>query len=304
MKLQNQPDLISVVIPCRGHSKELRNCLEGLVHQQGSVSYEVIVVDSAADPAVVRLVVGFPKIRLVRSQAGLLPGEARNLGAHHALGRYLAFIDADCVPEATWLAAAFAALSSGAVLVGGPVLDNYPFHPIAVADNLLQFVDFSAHRPDGAASYFPGCNVALRQAAFQELEGFPGGPMAAGEDILFTRAAAIRWPEKVRFVQNMRVRHNGRVTFRAFLEHQEHFGFWRGVLDQELRPLHHRFGQSSVGAAPIAYKRLGYITFQMAQQNPIRLLKLFVLLPLLLAGLTAWAKGFRRGCRSTLVEVS
>jgi glycosyltransferase involved in cell wall biosynthesis len=300
IELQTNPPSISVVVPCRGHANELKNCLRGL-HQQTTTSpYEIIVVDSAADPAVAAVVTAFPTVRLVHSQSGLLPGGARNLGAQHARGDYIAFTDADCIPESGWLSAAIAALNTDATVVGGPVLDARPFHPLAVADNLLQFPDLSPHRPDGTASYFPGCNFAISRVAFYELGEFLTD-LAAGEDVLFVSAAATRWPGDVRFVRGMRVRHIGRTHLRAFWRHQEVFGFYRGRLGLRLRPIHQRLGGRAMLAVPIACKRLGYIVFRTVQWNPVGLLRIIVLLPILLLGLVAWVKGFRRGCRMATI---
>lgn len=291
----NSP-LISVVVPCRGHANELKNCLRGLQEQTTTSSFEIIVVDSASDTAVVNVVAAFPIIRLVRSQSGLLPGAARNLGAQHAQGYYLAFTDADCIPEPEWLAAAITAFNGGAAVVGGSVLDARPFHPIAVADNLLQFSDDSPHRPDGAVSYVPGCNFVITRTAFYELGGFLT-TVPVGEDVLFSSAAARRWPGGILFVRGMRVRHIGRTHLRAFWQHQEVFGFHRGRLGLRLPPSYQHLGSQAILAVPIACKRLGYIVFRTVQWNPIGLLRIVVLLPILLLGLAAWVKGFRRGCR-------
>jgi glycosyltransferase involved in cell wall biosynthesis len=296
MKHPANSPLISVVVPCRGHANELKNCLRGLQEQTTSSPFEIIVVDSASDTAVANVVTAFPSVRLVRSQLGLLPGGARNLGAQHARGEYLAFTDADCIPDPGWLAAAFKALNAGAIVVGGPVLDARPFHPIAVADNLLQFIDDSPHRPDGAVSYFPGCNFAISRTAFYELGGF-AIPLPAGEDVLLSSAAATRWPGRVRFVRDIRVRHAGRTNLSAFWRHQEAFGFYRGHLGLRLRPIYQRLGGRTMLAVPIACKRLGYIVFRTVQWNPVGLLRIIVLLPILLLGLAAWVKGFLRGCR-------
>ena len=296
MEHQANPPTASIVVPCRGHAVELESCLQALQQQVSTSSYEVIVVDSAADPAVADVVDRFPRVSLVRSQLGLLPSEARNLGVSQARGRFLAFTDADCIPEPQWLEVAIELLTAGAKVVGGPVLDALPFHPIAVADNLLQFSDFPLKRPDGSASYFPGCNLALGRDEFRELGGFPNTSMRAGEDTLFCEAASARWPDGIRFVQRMRVRHTGRTNFIAFWKHQESFGFCRGSLGLRLRTLYRNLGKWNVMTVPIACKRLSYIVFRTAQWHPVGLLRIILLLPVLLIGLVGWAKGFRRGC--------
>jgi glycosyltransferase involved in cell wall biosynthesis len=295
----SQP-VISVVVPCRGQARELEGCLRGLHGQLVEFPYEVIVVDAAADPEVAAVAEGFPKARLVRDASGLLAGEARNLGAEQARGRYLAFLDADCVPEPAWLAAVLSALREGKTrIVGGAVLDRFPFHPVAVPDNLLQFVDFSAGRPAGPLSHFPSCNFAVERAAFQELGGFPRG-VPFGEDVLFSGAAEKKWPGGASFVPAMRVRHLGRTGLRAFWRHQTDFGYHRGLLGLHLSPHLQRLLSMPFMEAIVVSKRLVYVVRRAARWRRAALLCLVWLWPILLFGLGAYARGVRLGCREAL----
>lgn len=283
----------SVIIPCRGHAEVLSACLEALTGQRPPGPHEVIVVDSGRDPAVAAAVEEFPDVRLVRGELHLEPGAARNLGAAHARGRILAFTDADCEAAAGWLGAACSALDQGARLVGGPVLDARPRHPISVADNLLQFAEFRCGRPGGHATHFPGCNLAIRHADFGLLGRFP--EKGLGEDIEFCRRAVEREPEGLVFVPEMVVRHLGRTGFRAMLVHHHTFGLWRGRLQLRIGKLQARLGVFRSTIPLFALWRFLFILRRTAAWNP-RGLPAFVLLsPLLLAGLVAWAIGFRRG---------
>jgi glycosyltransferase involved in cell wall biosynthesis len=297
MSSREQP-LVSVIVPCRGHGAELVACLDSLARQQAAPAHEVIVVDSAADPRVATVVRGHAAVRLVRSDDGLMPGPARNLGVRHSAGKYLGFIDADCMAEAGWLGAAVAGLEDGARLVGGPVLDALPRNPIAGADNLLQFADFPASRQDGEASYFATCNLGVGRAEFDALGGFADVGMPAGEDTLFCDAALERWPHGVRFVRGMRVRHRGRSTVAELWRHQASFGYCRGLLGLRLQPLHRRLGRLALMVPIVALKRLVYIAGAVARRNPVGLVRFTLLSPWLAIGLAAWAGGFRRGCRA------
>lgn len=288
---------ISVVVPCYRHAEDLARCLKGLACQESKGGWEVIVVNSAADPAVAASATQ-GGARLVQSQPRLLPGQARNLGAAHARAELLAFIDADCVPEPGWLAAARAALQAGARLVSGPVLHARPLHPIAVSDNLLQFADFPSNRPDGPAIYFAGCNLAIRRADFEAVGGFPDVILPAGEDTSFCVAVAARWPGSLHFKRGMRVRHTGRTTFRAFLDHHATFGYCRGALDLHLAPWHRSWGSHPLMAPSVAAKRLAYILGRGLQWDWWQLARTVMLLPIVLPGLFAWASGFRRGLRA------
>ena len=180
--------------------------------------------------------------------------------------------------------------------------DGHPLNPIAVADHLLQFVEFSPHRPDGVIGRIPSCNFALRKTSFDELGGFPGG-LPTGEDGLFSREAAVRWPGGIRFIRTMRVRHMGRTTLRMFWSHQTMLGLYRGRLGVGLRQTwYQRCGSHTLFAIPVVGKRLGFLVGRTVRWNPAGLVRVVVLLPLLLVGLTAWAKAFRDGCRLAAKE--
>lgn len=286
---------ISVVVPCRGHAAELSGCLRSLERQVVDVPFELIVVDSAADAEVAAAVAKFPSVCLIRSQAGLFSGDARNLGVRHARGRYLAFIDADCHAEAGWLQAALDGLRDGARLIGGPVLDARPAHPVASMDNLMQFADFAPRRPDGPAPHFPGCNFAIGRATFDELGGFPVAMRLSGDTVL-TAAAARRWPDRVLFSRRMRIRHDGRRRIAELWRHHEDFGYQRARLGLRLSAFQRRWGHRAAFAALFAWRRLAYFVLRAVQWNPQKLPQLILFSPALLIGLTAWARGLRRGC--------
>lgn len=290
--------IASVIVPCRGHAAELEACLRALVAQRVSWPYEVLVVDAGLDPEVGATVSRFPRVRLLRGEGALLPGAARNVGAAGARSDLLAFTDADCVPEAGWLEAVRRAVHDGARVVGGPVIDLNEVDPVASVDNTMQFIDFAPGRPDGAASHLPGCNVALRRIELEELGGFPEDE-AVGEDTLLTEEAAARWPREVRFVSGMRVRHAGRGRLREFWRHQRAFGFARSRLALRLSSTERRLGRYWWGAGWLALKRLAYFHVRTAQWNRRRLMRLWILTPVVLLGLAAWSVGLRRGCRST-----
>lgn len=287
------PPRVSVVVPCRGHAELLAACLEALVAQEVGVGFEVVVVDAAADPRVAAVAARFPGVHLVRSADGLSPGAARNLGVEAARGELITFTDADCVPAPGWLAAAADALESGARMAGGPILHSRPFHPVAVADNLQQFAEFPPTRPGGRATHFPTCNVALRAADFREMGGFI--PDRLGEDIVLSRQMAERWPDGLRFVPGMRVRHLGRTDLRGMLRHNHRLGEWRGRLGLRVGQLQLRLGRSMLSVIPFALWRWLYIVRTTVRWHLPGLPRVLLLTPLILPGLAAWAIGFRKG---------
>ncbi len=286
----------SVIVPCYRHARPLRCCLEGLSSARQGDRFETIVVDSGSDGTVGSAAAGLSGVRVVSTPKRLWPGAARNLGARAARGEFLLFLDADCVPEPGWVQAACVALEAGARMAGGPVLDLIPHHPIAASDNLLQFAECPPDRPEGPAARFPSCNFAIRRSDFDTLGGF-AEHLRAGEDVGFSRAASSRWPQGLRFVPRMRVRHLGRTQLRRYLAHQAWFGYSRGVLGNDLRPMQRRLAAHAIMLPGVVLKRLSYILGRTAAWHPRGLLRALALSPLLMVGLCAYAVGLRRGLR-------
>jgi cellulose synthase/poly-beta-1,6-N-acetylglucosamine synthase-like glycosyltransferase len=90
--------VISVVVPAYNNQKTIGPCLDALLAQTAPHdAYEVVVVDdgSADDTAQMAEERG---VRVIR-QPNRGPGAARNMGAQHAAGDVIVFVDADSVPD-------------------------------------------------------------------------------------------------------------------------------------------------------------------------------------------------------------
>ncbi|MFL5906687.1 MAG: glycosyltransferase [Solirubrobacterales bacterium] len=162
---------IAVVIPAHHAGATIDGCLEGLHRQTHAADrFEVHVVDTGEDDTaevVARRASSWDRLHYHRAERRG-PGAQRNLGASRA-GEvpYLAFIDADCVPEEDWLTAGVRRLDQGAQIVQGPTLapEGEPSrafaHSIAVS---------------GPSPLFEGCNVMYAAPAFRDAGGFPVEP--------------------------------------------------------------------------------------------------------------------------------
>ena len=292
--IASSPINTSVIIPCKNHSLEFRNCLAGVMNMQVNISFEIIVVDSSFDPDVLKLVEEFEGIKLVRSNEGLNAASARNLGVSVSSGQYLAFIDSDCVPDQHWLQVGIETLSKDLCLISGPVLDTYPPHPIALIDNLLQFVEFSQNREEGPLDYAPGCNLIVRKEIFDEVGGFPNHDI--GEDVFFSNEIISLWPKKCRFIPRLLIYHKGRTKFHKMLKHQYNFGFHRGAHGWRITKIQQRLGANILLIPFVLLKRLSYIVRITVEFDSKRIFILLLLSPLVLSGLFTWAIGFFQGC--------
>lgn len=91
-----KPD-ISVIIPCYNASRYLKNCLESLSAQRGP-EIEMIFIDDGSTDETGNLLDSFafaePRAKVLHVKNGGVSA-ARNLGLDQAMGRYIAFVDAD-----------------------------------------------------------------------------------------------------------------------------------------------------------------------------------------------------------------
>src|SRR5687767_7876993 len=91
----------SVVIPTYNRPLQLQQCLEGLANQDyPREAFEVIVVDDGGEHPLTKINDHYQtRLSLVfLKQANAGQASARNTGASHAKGQYIAFTDDDCVP--------------------------------------------------------------------------------------------------------------------------------------------------------------------------------------------------------------
>lgn len=119
--------LVTVVIPAYKRPEKLRLAVASAIVQDLDPSlYEVIVVDSSPTLENVELVEelaqdsAVPVTCLHKKPEG--PGPSRFLGARQARGRYIAYMDSDCVASPGWLRAGADSFRGNIGLVQGRVL--------------------------------------------------------------------------------------------------------------------------------------------------------------------------------------
>ena len=244
----------SVVIPTCNRPTTLLACLSGL----GRLSYprdryEVVVVnDGSRIPPAEELARATPGIRLrLLHQAHQGPAIARNTGAQAASGRYLAFLDDDCVPHPEWLAGLGHRLERKPdALIGGRTVNAVGGDAFSDATQLM--VDFLTHYYDASAPdrtrFFATSNLALGATLFRQTGGFDRQfTYAAGED----RDFCDRWHLAGRpseFAAEAVVHHYHRLDLPAYLA--QHFRYGRGALR-----FHHarRARRAAVRTPPLSF---------------------------------------------------
>lgn len=110
MDLNNSVD-VSVVIPVHDQARFVLDAVQSVI-EQVDVGVEVIIVDDGSEDDLHSELhaIDFPRLTLIK-QGNLGAGAARNVGAGHSVGRYIAFLDADDLLERSRLRAAVSVLS-------------------------------------------------------------------------------------------------------------------------------------------------------------------------------------------------
>jgi hypothetical protein len=97
----NPAPKVSVVVCSYNGADTLEECLSSLT-ELDYPSYEVILVDDGSTDDTPQIAARLPKVKYIR-QENLGLSAARNAGAHAATGDIVAYTDADCVADPTWL---------------------------------------------------------------------------------------------------------------------------------------------------------------------------------------------------------
>jgi GT2 family glycosyltransferase len=172
---------ISVVVCTYNGSKTLPACLRGLRGVEYP-DFEVIVVNDGSTDSTPEIVRRFG-FRLISTDNGGL-GTARNIGLQAATGEIVAYLDDDARPDPHWLHYLALAFEDGRFAgIGGPNLP--PAESGAVASCVADAPGGPTHVlvSDCEAEHIPGCNMAFRKTALEEVGGFDPQFRVAGDDV-------------------------------------------------------------------------------------------------------------------------
>ncbi len=181
-----------------------------------------MVDDGSTDRTASVVEKGFPAVHLLRLEpCGL--SAARNAGAEAACGEILAFTDDDCEPDADWLAGLAAAFAKGWDAAGGPNLPPIPATDAGAIVAAAPGAPSHVMLDDEEAEHLPGCNIAVRRAAYFDIDGFDPLFTTAGDDVDF----CWRLREKgyrLGFAPGAFVWHHRRPSLRGYLRQQIGYG--------------------------------------------------------------------------------
>lgn len=219
-----------MIIPTHRRPERLEACLKALSGlDYPKDRFEIIVVDDGSPASSEPVILPFRGVSditlLTQPRSG--PAAARNRGAAHAKGTFLAFTDDDCTPDPGWLKALanrFAALPEH--MIGGRTINALPENPFSGASqHLISYLyDYYDGKPSGL---FTSNNMAVPVRHFYSAGVFDASfPLAAGED----RDFCDRWLHhgyKMTYAPEAVVYHAHALTLSSFW--RQHFNYGRGA---------------------------------------------------------------------------
>lgn len=217
---------ISVIIPVRNEADKIEQCLKA-VFAQSRKPYEVIIVDGHSNDGTVERARKFP-VKILYEDYHNRAG-ACQIGTQNAEGEYIAFTDADCIPDREWLANLTKELNDGIVGVGGRYED--------IGEGLwTRSINFTFRTPlSGAKSRWTGrkviknlsvcgANGMCRREDILRVGGF-NVTLSGAEDLeLSSRLAKLG---ALVYTPNALVLHNHDRGLKDFAKQTYRYGGWR-----------------------------------------------------------------------------
>jgi GT2 family glycosyltransferase len=282
---------VSVVVCTHNGAATIEDCLEG-VSALDYPDYEAIVVDDGSTDGTAELVARFPGVRLLSvDHAGL--SRARNAGLAAADGEIVAYLDDDARPDRDWLRYLAAAFEDGEHAgVGGPNIQPPVEGVVARAVARGPGGPIHVLLSDAVAEHIPGCNMAFRRAALDEIGGFDPRFRVAGDDVdVCWRLQDRGWT--LGFSPAAVVDHHARTTLRAFWRQQRGYGKAEALLERKWPERYNGgghltwagrvYGNAAAGARHrrwrVYYGPQGTALFQRAHDRPPGLLAVLPLMP-------------------------
>lgn len=191
---QSKNKTVSVVVPAYNEKNAITRCVRSLASQTYR-ELEIIVVDDGSDDGTYYEVKPLTReIRGVRAlkQRHKGPGEARNLGASHAKGKVLVFVDADMIFDKNFIKNLVEPIVNGRAL-GTDSQNEYLGNPEnywARSWNIGRFAALGNFRMNAVKNMVPdiknfgGIFRAVLKSEFNRVGGFePGGDYTDDESL-------------------------------------------------------------------------------------------------------------------------
>jgi len=211
---------ITVYIPAYNVSEFLGRSIEAVLAQT-ILPNEILVIDDGSKDSTAEIAARYPQVTLVRHAENRGLAATRNTAFHTARNKLVASVDADCVPQPTWLASLLSHMNNpGLAGVGGRLIEGVLE---SVADRWR-----GAHMPQEWGPepmhnplFLFGANNLFRKSAVLEAGGYNETMRTNGEDAdLCRRLRAQNW--ELAYDPSARVTHLRHDSVRTILD-----AYWR-----------------------------------------------------------------------------
>jgi len=269
----------------RNSENTITRCIQSLNLQTlPREKFEIIVADDGSTDNSAKLAKDAGADLVIKSEP-IGDGHARNLGVNKAKGKFLAFIDSDCVAHKNWLETIVTELENlGAI--SGPISNGIE-HSIAWSEYLLNFSEFNNFKKREKIRFLPGCNQALTRKSYELAGRFP--KVYSSFDVEFGELLRKKGVSCY-FIPEMKIQHLGLQDKNKFLAKMKR----RGIGFIRTRKKHSTLPFSSLSThrlfVPMIY--LGFLSsrFKYAIEAK-KLQKFLILLPLTCRAIFSYCKG-------------
>jgi cellulose synthase/poly-beta-1,6-N-acetylglucosamine synthase-like glycosyltransferase len=222
--VNQQSPLISVVVPAYNAQEVLGNCLNALERQTvPREEYEIIVVNDGSSDGTQEAAIGRDVILISQPHRGA--AAARNAGAHRAQGEIILFLDADCVPESTWIEAMISPFADQDIVgISGRIRT----HQKGLVPRFIQLEYDDRYKNIAKHYYIDHINTAAgayRRETFLESRGFLENLLGA-EDVELSFRLASRGHKMVSSPKAI-VYHQHPESILEYVRRKYHYGYWR-----------------------------------------------------------------------------
>ncbi len=210
--------MISIIIPAYNEEDVIASCLGAISNMEfPKADYETILVDNGSTDRTKQIAAQFDV--KIFTEPGKNVSGLRNLGAEHAKGEILAFVDADCIVSPQWLKRAsfhirdnrLAAWGAPPEIPENPTWVQEAWFVIRKKESELEYVD-----------WLESMNLFVRKTSFRDIGGF-NESLVTCEDVDF--CYRISRYGKILSDTNLKVVHLGEAhTAAAFFTKE----LWRG----------------------------------------------------------------------------
>lgn len=285
LRMSAATPFVSILIPFRAPGAHLRECLSAIA-EMDYPNFEVLLLPDES------MECGGKRIAVIPT-GSLGPPRKRDIGASHAKGEIIAFIDDDAYPDEDWLANAVRRFSDDSIAaVGGPASTppTDGFWEQAAGRVLASWMVGGVHlyryipKMLKEVDDYPTSNLMVRRSAFDAVGGFQT-PYWPGEDTILCLKITRQLGKKIIYDPDVQVWHHRRPLFFPHFRQIGRYGTHRGYFVK-------RFPETSLRlnyflpAIWTAFLLLGWLPL-MAFPGGLRLYVWGVSLYLLAACLTA-----------------